>query len=421
MVANLRNVDDDFARRVAEGLRLDPLPEPSVPARPPITDLPPSPPLSIVANGPQRFAGRKFGVLVTDGVDAALLKALRKAAAAEGALVELIAPHIGGFVTSDGELIPAHQKVDGGPSVLYDAVVLLMSAEGAALLAADATAKDFVTDAHAHCKFIAYTPDAVALLDAAGVVAAARRRLHRTRPTRRHRHVHRSLSRRPLLGPHPHRRPDLTAALHSNEHQLRYTPARRTSIPRSARPPRWANATPGGHPGGARAPQSRLGSSSPPPRRRRSGSPSPTPTAWYPATGSCASSPTPASAQRPAAGRSARRTTTSASSKSRRPRPGRFGVRASSASSSCAEQGIAGAAMRPSGSPANSCRRWSSPAAAWPRALNDPPADHRPGPFARLLLSGGAGVLTAMSYPDRRLAAAAPEPSGPNTGLGTNR
>ncbi len=171
MVANLRNVDDDFARRVAEGLRLDPLPEPSVPARQPITDLPPSPPLSIVANGPQSFAGRKFGVLVTDGVDAAMLKALRKAAAAEGALVELIAPQIGGFVTSDGELIPAHQKVDGGPSVLYDAVVILTSAEGAAPLAGDAAAKDFVTDAHAHGKFIAYTPDAVALLEAAGVVA----------------------------------------------------------------------------------------------------------------------------------------------------------------------------------------------------------------------------------------------------------
>ena len=34
MVANLRNVDDDFARRVADGLRLDPLPEPSRPGPP---------------------------------------------------------------------------------------------------------------------------------------------------------------------------------------------------------------------------------------------------------------------------------------------------------------------------------------------------------------------------------------------------
>ena len=55
MVANLRNVDEDFARRVADGLRLDPLPEPSTPARPPIADLPPSPPLSILANGPEQL------------------------------------------------------------------------------------------------------------------------------------------------------------------------------------------------------------------------------------------------------------------------------------------------------------------------------------------------------------------------------
>ena len=169
MVANLRNVDDGFARRVAEGLRLDPYPEASTPARPPITDLAPSPALSIVANGPETFAGRKLGVLVTDGTDATLLEALRKAATSEGALVELIAPWIGGVRTSDGALIPAHQHVAGGPSVLYDAVAILASAEGATALAADPAAKDFVTDAHAHGKFIAYDPAAVPLLEAAGV------------------------------------------------------------------------------------------------------------------------------------------------------------------------------------------------------------------------------------------------------------
>ena len=171
MVANLRNVDEDLARAIGDGLRLDPYPAPSVPARPPIASLERSPALSIVANGPSGFAGRKIGVLVTDGTDAALLRALRKAAAAEGSLVELVAPQVGGVVTSDGELIPAHQKIDGGPSVLYDAVVVLASTDGAALLASDATAKDFVTDAHAHCKFIGYTSSSQALLEAAGVAS----------------------------------------------------------------------------------------------------------------------------------------------------------------------------------------------------------------------------------------------------------
>jgi catalase len=169
MVANLRNVDDDLATRIADGLRLPAIPDPTPPFRAPITDLPPSTALSIVANGPDSFEGRKIGVLITDGTDAALLDALSEAATAEGTLVELVAPQIGGAVLSDGTLLPAHQKIDGGPSVLYDAVAILASSEGAALLADDATARDFVTDAHAHAKFVAYYPDAVALLQAAGV------------------------------------------------------------------------------------------------------------------------------------------------------------------------------------------------------------------------------------------------------------
>lgn len=73
------------------------------------------------------------------------------------------------MVLSDGALLPAHQKIDGGPSVLYDAVAVLASADGAATLGQDPAAKDFVSDAHAHCKFVAYDPAAQPLLDAAGV------------------------------------------------------------------------------------------------------------------------------------------------------------------------------------------------------------------------------------------------------------
>ena len=170
MVANLRNVDDTFARRVADGLGLAELPEPSDAARPPITDLPESPALSIIRNGPDSFAGRKVGALVTDDTDATVLDALRDALATEGALLELIAPKIGGVTLSNGTHVPADQNVDGGPSVLYDAVALLASADGAALLAADAAAKDFVTDAHAHCKFVGHVESAGPLLAAAGVI-----------------------------------------------------------------------------------------------------------------------------------------------------------------------------------------------------------------------------------------------------------
>jgi catalase len=169
MVAGLRNVDEDLARAVAEGLGLTGLPEPVPPVREPVRDLPPSRALSILANGPDSFAGRKIGVLVTDGTDAAALAALREAAEREKVNVELVAPTVGGVETSDGTRQPADQKIDGAPSVLYDAVVVLTSKHGASALTSVPAARDFVTDAYAHCKFIGYTGDAVPLFEASGL------------------------------------------------------------------------------------------------------------------------------------------------------------------------------------------------------------------------------------------------------------
>ena len=137
--------------------------------RAPITDLAASDKLSIVKNGPANFKGRKLGILLSDGADAAIFTALVKAVDAEGAVFEVVAPKIGGVTLSDGTTVAAKHKIDGGPSVLFDAVVVLVSAEGAALLSRDAAAKDFVTDAFAHCKFIGVGADAEAIFVAAGI------------------------------------------------------------------------------------------------------------------------------------------------------------------------------------------------------------------------------------------------------------
>ncbi len=169
MVAHLLNVDKALAKGVADGLGLAELPEAAKPARAVVTDLAVSEKLSIIRNGPQGFAGRKIGVLVSDGVDAELLSALKAAAEAEGAMVELVAPKVYGVTDSGGTHHPAKQKVNGGPSVLYDAVALLVSAEGAKVLAGEATARDFVADAFAHAKFIGFAEAARPLMERAGV------------------------------------------------------------------------------------------------------------------------------------------------------------------------------------------------------------------------------------------------------------
>ncbi|MEO6812124.1 MAG: catalase [Isosphaeraceae bacterium] len=169
MVSHLLNIDTGLAETVAKGLRLKEMPKPAKAAKPTRQDLKPSPKLSIIKNGPERFAGRKVGALVTDGVDAAILAALSKALKAEGAMLKLIAPEVGGVKDSAGAWHDAHEKLEGGPSVLFDAVAILPSKEGAAQLTMLPAARDFIADATAHRKFIAYGADATPLLEKAGV------------------------------------------------------------------------------------------------------------------------------------------------------------------------------------------------------------------------------------------------------------
>ncbi|WP_284778555.1 catalase C [Agrobacterium sp. lyk4-40-TYG-31] len=172
MVSHLLNIDETLATTVAQKLGMQTMPKPADAAMPTRQDLVPSPALSIVENGPKRFEGRKLGILVTDGVDAGLLSALTDAVTKEKAVFELIAPKVGGVKASDGSLIEAHHMIDGGPSVLFDAVALLTSPQGIEDLVDEAAARDFVADAFQHCKFIGYVESAMPLMQKAGLADA---------------------------------------------------------------------------------------------------------------------------------------------------------------------------------------------------------------------------------------------------------
>ena len=169
VVSHLLNIDEDLAQTVGDGLRLRPMPQAADAAKPTRTDLDKSPALSILLNGPDSFAGRKLGILITDGVDAKLLKAVQKAFVEGGAVVKLVAPHVGGVEANDGSWVTADEKIDGGPSVVFDAVAILVSPEGAELLVDESTARDFVADAFAHMKFIGYSEAAAPLMAKAGL------------------------------------------------------------------------------------------------------------------------------------------------------------------------------------------------------------------------------------------------------------
>ncbi len=170
MVANLINVSQEFAQLVADGLGLVELPQPTVVAAP-LYDLEPSPALSILANPLSDFSGRKVAALVSDGCDASTINALRNALMEEGATLEIVAQKIGGVIASDGSLVLADTTVSGGPSVVFDAVVICLSTAGAEELASVSAALEFVRDAHAHCKYVGYDGEpSLALVNLAGLV-----------------------------------------------------------------------------------------------------------------------------------------------------------------------------------------------------------------------------------------------------------
>jgi catalase len=169
LVSHLPNIDAKLADRVAKGLGMSGKIAPAKPAVVPRKDLKKSRALSILLNPPGTFAGRKVGALVTDGVESDLLAALRAALEAEGATLEVIAPTIGGVLASDGQKIRADHKIGGAPSVLFDAVAILPSAQGVAALAGNQAAAEFVADAFGHLKFLAWVEPAMPLLERANI------------------------------------------------------------------------------------------------------------------------------------------------------------------------------------------------------------------------------------------------------------
>ena len=132
-------------------------------------DMAPSPALSLIKKVPATLKGRKVGVLVSDGVDAAVIEKLRAAVAKEKAALAVVAAKIGGVKTKQGGRLAADQALSGTPSIFFDAVALCLSTEGAKLLAKEAAAKDWLRDAFGHLKIIGHVAEAAPLFEAAGV------------------------------------------------------------------------------------------------------------------------------------------------------------------------------------------------------------------------------------------------------------
>ena len=168
MLGHLQVIAPDLHVRVAAAMGMPDAADVIEPAVLP-RDLPPSPVLSILANAPATLQGRKVGVLLGDGFDKALVARLAAAVEKERAMLEFVAPQIGGARAADGVLVPVDHTITGGPSVIFDAVVIVSGAAAIAELVAEASAVAWVGDAFLHGKVIATVDEARPLLDAARV------------------------------------------------------------------------------------------------------------------------------------------------------------------------------------------------------------------------------------------------------------
>ncbi|TCM20360.1 catalase [Novosphingobium sp. PhB165] len=166
VVARLRNVDEDLAKRVAAGLAID-LPKKAKAAREPIA-MNPSDALSIQKKALDTLEGRKIGILFAEGSDKAAIDALKAQIEKAGGTAFLVAPKVGGIAVKGGTL-KADGQLAGSPSVVFDAVASILMPEAAEKLAEQGAAVQWFMDAYGHCKTIAHCPGTQVILDKAGV------------------------------------------------------------------------------------------------------------------------------------------------------------------------------------------------------------------------------------------------------------
>ncbi len=174
MVAGLRNVAEELARGVADGLGME-LPEPLPKAikRAPRPEVSSSSALSLFARpGADGIMTRRVAILVADGVDARGVQALHEGLAQQGAVPRLVGIKLGPVSTAGGEPLDVEISMEAGPAVLYDAVVLPDGQAGIDALMQSGHAIEFLKDQYRHCKPILALGAAGALLDKAGIPPA---------------------------------------------------------------------------------------------------------------------------------------------------------------------------------------------------------------------------------------------------------
>lgn len=168
IVGHLRHIEEALAQRVAVGLAMNKIPNAPVAAMP-VQEMKPSPALQIIGKMKDTLMGRTIGILITNGSDGAVIEQIKKAVTDAGAATKIIAPKVGDVKLAAGLILAADGQLAGSPSVLFDAVAVILSDKGVKELSMESAAIDFVRDAFGHLKAIAADKGGQALLKIANI------------------------------------------------------------------------------------------------------------------------------------------------------------------------------------------------------------------------------------------------------------
>lgn len=95
---------------------------------------------------------RKVAILVGNGSDGPMVRAIYKALLNDGAVPRLVGSQLGKIHANDKSVLYIETTLEAGPSVLYDALVVPDGEAAIASLACDPHALDFVRTQHLHRK-----------------------------------------------------------------------------------------------------------------------------------------------------------------------------------------------------------------------------------------------------------------------------
>ncbi len=166
----LANVDDALVAKVADGLGMEvPAPQPMATTLP-LPEYLPSPGLSLLSRpGETGIKTRKVAILIGNGVDGPMVRAIYTSLLNDGAVPRLVGSQLGKVQANDKSVLFVEISLEAGPSVLYDAVVVPDGEESVAALSRDAHSLDFVRDQYRHCKPIMVMGAGAGLLKQANV------------------------------------------------------------------------------------------------------------------------------------------------------------------------------------------------------------------------------------------------------------